>query len=236
MSRARGRTSSRGPTWTGRPCSARLSTCARGALGGDGVRAGRVRGDPLRPSGQQRTRRGSAGAGRQPSDADSRSVAPIRVAGPSSRSDGRRPSTLLGVRCRHRSRMPRTGDDSVMRMQCARGRRRSGRPWSSRTLDSPLRGEPLMSMATKQSRLPELRLPEISRDSIVRGLSEMRAPGPFEDGASEHRDARHRSLEDRLPADRRRQGRHRRRRRRRDSSARAGAAGRTCSAPPSSPV
>ncbi len=33
-----------------------------------------------------------------------------------------------------------------------------------------------MSMATKQSRLPELRLPEISRDSIFRGLSEMRAP------------------------------------------------------------
>ena len=33
-----------------------------------------------------------------------------------------------------------------------------------------------MSMSTKESRLPELRLPEISRDSIVRGLSEMRAP------------------------------------------------------------
>ncbi len=33
-----------------------------------------------------------------------------------------------------------------------------------------------MTASTKQSRLPELRLPEISRDSIVRGLSEMRGP------------------------------------------------------------
>ena len=33
-----------------------------------------------------------------------------------------------------------------------------------------------MSMSTKESRLPELRLPEISRDAIVRGLSELHAP------------------------------------------------------------
>jgi hypothetical protein len=33
-----------------------------------------------------------------------------------------------------------------------------------------------MSMPTKESRMPDLRLPEISRESIVRGLSELRAP------------------------------------------------------------
>jgi hypothetical protein len=33
-----------------------------------------------------------------------------------------------------------------------------------------------MSTSTRESRRPELRLPEISRDSIIRGLSEMRAP------------------------------------------------------------
>ncbi len=33
-----------------------------------------------------------------------------------------------------------------------------------------------MPMSTKESRLPVLRLPEISREAIVRGLSELRAP------------------------------------------------------------
>jgi hypothetical protein len=33
-----------------------------------------------------------------------------------------------------------------------------------------------MSMTTRESRLPEMRLPEISRDGIVRGLSEIHAP------------------------------------------------------------